>query len=78
MDKCNVCLRADPPVAPGDPPYCVRACMFNALHWGPLDELKKLVDGHVLEGPTTPSCVLVEPAGAKEPAVPLDADEKKW
>ena len=62
MDKCDVCLRADPPIAPGDMPYCVQACMFGALHWGPLDEIMKEAgdQAHRLEAVTEPAGVLIK------------------
>ncbi|ACV21378.1 Fe-S-cluster-containing hydrogenase subunit [Slackia heliotrinireducens DSM 20476] len=37
MDKCDCCLGAG--VKPGDQPYCVSACKFGALSYGPIDDL---------------------------------------
>ena len=37
MDKCDCCLDAG--IAPGETPYCVQACIFNALKYEPIDEL---------------------------------------
>ncbi len=37
MDKCDCCLDAG--IEPGQTPYCVQACIFNALTYGPIDEL---------------------------------------
>lgn len=60
MDKCDCCTTAG--VAPGDPVYCARACMFDALNYGPLDELLAQAgeQGQVLQASTVPSCVLVK------------------
>jgi len=51
-------------VAPGDQPYCAQACIFNALKYGPVDELvaeaeqRGLAPVHVGE-PCGPNCYLV-------------------
>lgn len=62
MDKCDCCLSAG--VAPGDTPYCVRACKFDALKFGPLDELRAEAEAHggnpvPVGEPCAPSCLLV-------------------
>lgn len=59
MDKCDCC--ADAGVAPGETPYCVRACIFGALEWGPLSELVERAGANArfVDASTDPSCVLV-------------------
>ena len=59
MDKCDCCETAG--VAPGDLTYCVRACMFGALKYGPIDDLVAEAGerGSRIEASTDPSCVLV-------------------
>ena len=58
MDKCDCCLSAG--VAPGDTPYCVRACKFDALKYGPIVQLKEEHPEAVPVGEACdPSCVLV-------------------
>lgn len=57
MDKCDCCLDAG--IAPGDTPYCVRACIFNALKYGPIEELKKQApDAVVVASINNPSCLI--------------------
>ncbi len=57
MDKCDCCLGAG--VAPGDTPYCVRACIFNALKYGPIEELKEQApDAVVVASINNPSCLI--------------------
>lgn len=60
MDKCDCCTDAG--VVPGETPYCVRACIFNALEWGPLEQLIECAGSRAQFVPasTGPSCVLVE------------------
>lgn len=62
MDKCDCCLDAG--IAPGETPYCVQACIFNALKYGPVDELVAQAEGRGLEPvpvgePCGPNCYLV-------------------
>lgn len=57
MDKCDCCLGAG--VAPGETPYCVSACIFNALKYGPLEELKgQEPDAVVIASINDPSCLV--------------------
>ncbi|WP_302390876.1 4Fe-4S dicluster domain-containing protein [Eggerthella sinensis] len=57
MDKCDCCLGAG--IEPGDKPYCVRACIFNALKYGPIEELKELApDAVVVASFNDPSCLI--------------------
>lgn len=62
MDKCDGCVGAG--VAPGDTPYCVQNCLFDALQYGPIDELKAAHPEAVAVGEACdPSCVLVGERG---------------
>ena len=57
MDKCDCCLTAG--VAPGDTPYCVRACIFDALEYGPIEDLKaKAPDAVFIADANNPSCLV--------------------
>lgn len=57
MDKCDCCLGAG--VAPGDVPNCVRACIFGALEYGPIEELKaKAPDAVLVAEINNPSCLI--------------------
>lgn len=57
MDKCDCCLGAG--VAPGDTPYCVQACIFNALKYGPIEELKEQApDAVAIASINDPSCLI--------------------
>lgn len=60
MDKCDCCTDIGLPV--GETPYCVRACIFDALHYGPLEELIEQAGsaGELIEASTEPSCILVK------------------
>lgn len=63
MDKCDCCLGAG--VSAGEMPYCVRACKFDALHYGPLDELRAQA-GDVavpIAQANEPSCLLLGTKG---------------
>lgn len=58
MDKCDCCQGNG--VALGDDPWCVRACKFDALHFGPLDELLATYEGaQRVEASTKPAFALV-------------------
>ena len=57
MDKCDCCLGNG--VKAGDTPYCVRACKFDALHYGLMDDLMaENPDAKRLQGSTDPSMLL--------------------
>lgn len=63
MDKCDCCLGSG--IAPGETPYCVQACIFNALKYGPINELVAQAEGRGLEPvavgePCGPNCYLVQ------------------
>lgn len=58
MDKCDCCLTAG--VAAGETPYCVRACIYGALEYGPIEELKaKSPDAVVIGDVNDPSCLVL-------------------
>lgn len=58
MDKCDCCLGAG--IEPGKTPYCVRNCKFDALQYGPIDELvAKATDAVQVGQANDPSCWLV-------------------
>ncbi|MEF9879610.1 MAG: 4Fe-4S dicluster domain-containing protein [Clostridia bacterium] len=59
MDKCDCCLEAG--VAVGDDPYCVRACKFGALKFGPLSELMESTKDAAIPiaQVNDPSCLLL-------------------
>lgn len=58
MDKCDCCLGSG--VVFGDSPHCVDACQYDALRYGPIEELVERCGGKAqrIAGPTTPSCYL--------------------
>lgn len=58
MDKCDCCIGCGVPI--GQSPHCVDACQFDALHYGPIDELVEQYAGRAerIAGPTLPSCYL--------------------
>ena len=59
MDKCDCCLGSG--VAIGEEPYCVRACKFGALKFGPLSELMASTNGSAvpIAEANDPSCLLL-------------------
>lgn len=59
MDKCDCCLGSG--VAIGEEPYCVRACKFGALKFGPLSELLESTNGSAvpIAEANDPSCLLL-------------------
>lgn len=61
MDKCDCCLNAKEPIPAGGTPYCVRACKFDALRYGPIEELKAQAGEGVrpIAAVNDPSCLLV-------------------
>lgn len=63
MDKCDCCLDAGVPA--GETPHCVRACKFDALRYGPLDELRAEADGAAvpIAEANDPSCLLLGTRG---------------
>lgn len=61
MDKCDACLgngRKE-----GEDPHCVKTCVTQALHFGPLDEMQKLAAEKgakkIAKAQTDPSVVIV-------------------
>lgn len=60
MDKCDACQRAGVKVGEEDP-YCVRACKFGALKFGPLDELLEATNGSAvpIAAENGPSCLVL-------------------
>ncbi len=63
MDKCDCCLGVGIPA--GEKPYCVRACKFDALRYGPLEELRDLAGGRAvpIAQANDPSCLLLGTRG---------------
>ncbi|HJF64683.1 MAG TPA: 4Fe-4S dicluster domain-containing protein [Slackia equolifaciens] len=60
MDKCDACQKAGIKIGEEDP-YCVRACMFGALKFGPIDELMEAMgDAAVpIAEANDPSCIVL-------------------
>lgn len=60
MDKCDCCQSAGVKIGEEDP-YCVRACKFGALKFGPLDELLEVTNGSAIPiaEPNDPSCLVL-------------------
>lgn len=58
MDKCDYCVSVG--VEPGQPTYCVQACIFDALHFGKMTELQERYGDMSLrvEGSTKPSMLV--------------------
>lgn len=63
MDKCDCCL--DVGITPGETPFCVQACMFNALKYGPMEELLEMAHGEAkpVGEENNPSCLLTKVGG---------------
>lgn len=59
MDKCDCCRGSGLFIE--DEPYCVRACKFGALQFGPLDELMESTGGSAvpIAQANDPSCLLL-------------------
>lgn len=59
MDKCDCCKGSG--VSLGDDPFCVSACKFGALKFGPLDELRESTNGSAvpIAEANDPSCLLL-------------------
>ncbi len=65
MDKCDACRTAG--LAAGETPYCVRACEFNALLWGPMDALARTSPSAVkIAEEGDPSCLITGRTVSKE------------
>lgn len=60
MDKCDCCRKAGVKTGEEDP-YCVRACKFGALKFGPLDELLEATNGSAvpIAELNDPSCLVL-------------------
>lgn len=60
MDKCDCCQKSGVAIGEEDP-YCVRACKFGALKFGPLDELLEATNGAAvpIAEPNDPSCLVL-------------------
>lgn len=60
MDKCDCCQKAGVRIGEEDP-YCVRACKFGALKFGPLDELLEATNGSAvpIAELNDPSCLVL-------------------
>lgn len=60
MDKCDACQKAGVKIGEEDP-YCVRACKFGALKFGPMDELLEATNGSAvpIADMNDPSCLVL-------------------
>lgn len=60
MDKCD-CCQASGVVLGEEDPYCVRACKFGALKFGPIDELASAMGDAVvpIAEANNPSCLVL-------------------
>ena len=60
MDKCDACQKAGAKIGEEDP-YCVRACKFGALNFGPIEELLEATNGSAIPIAETndPSCLVL-------------------
>lgn len=57
MDKCDCCLGAG--VKPGEQTWCARACKFDALRYGLIDDLLAACpEATVVQAPTKPSLLM--------------------
>lgn len=58
MDKCDCCLGAGVPA--GEEPNCVKACLFDALRYGPLSGLRASAGDNVrpIAEENDPSCLV--------------------
>lgn len=57
MDKCDCCLGAG--VRPGEETWCAKACKFDALRFGLIDELLEVCpEATVVQAPTKPSLLM--------------------
>lgn len=57
MDKCDCCLGAG--VRPGEETWCAKACKFDALRFGLIDELLEACpEATVVQAPTKPSLLM--------------------
>ena len=61
MDKCDACRSAG--LREDEDPYCVQACKFGALEFGPLDELQAKIGGAAIPiaEANNPSCLVLGP-----------------
>ncbi len=59
MDKCDCCVGSG--IAEGEDPYCVRACKFGALKFGPIEELQASTNNEAvpIAEPNNPSCIVL-------------------
>ena len=59
MDKCDCCKDVGLPL--GEQPFCVKACIYGALRFGTLEELRELEHGKArpIAESNNPSCLIV-------------------